>query len=58
MAKRVVRNPKPTIGKTKQLSPVILKGSPVKNIKATVVGRLRTRERKLLLAIARVLAEK
>ncbi len=58
MAKRVVRNPKPTIGKTKQLSPVILKGSPVKNIKSTVVGRLRTRERKMLLAIARVLAEK
>ena len=52
MAKRVVRSPKTTIGKTKKTAPINLKGRPA------VVGRLRTRERRTLLAIARVLAEK
>lgn len=58
MAMRVVRGSKTTIGKTKQPSPVILKEASAKSMRSTVVGRLRTRERKTLLVIARVLAGK
>ena len=58
MAKRVVRSPKTTIGKRKKTAPVILKEVPVKAIRPAVVGRLPARERKTLLAIARVLAGK
>ena len=57
MAKRVVRSPKTTIGKTKKTAP-ILKEVPVKTMRPAVVGRLPSRERKALLAIARVLAGK
>ena len=52
MAKRVVRSPKTTIGKTKKTAPINLKGRPAG------VGRLPSRERKTVLAIARVLAGK
>ena len=58
MAMGVVRSSKTTLGKTKQPSPVILKEVPVKAIRLAVVGRLPARERKTLLAIARVLAGK
>ena len=58
MAKRVVRSPKTTIGKTKKTAPINLKGVSAKGIKPAVVGRLPSRERKALLAIARVLAGK
>ena len=58
MAMRVVRSSKTTLGKTKQPSPVILKEVPVKAIRLAVVGRLPARERKTLLAIARVLTGK
>jgi hypothetical protein len=51
---RVVRSSKKTIGKTKQTTPMILKGVSKKG----VVGRLPARERKTLLAIATVLAGK
>ena len=55
---RVFHSSKTTIGKTKQPCPVILKEVPRKGMKPTVVGRLPVRERKMLLAIARVLAGK
>jgi len=58
MAKRVVRSPKTTIGKTKKTAPINLKGVSEKAIRPAVVGRLPARERKMLLAIARVLAGK
>jgi hypothetical protein len=58
MAKRVVRNPKTTIGKTKKTAPVIPKEASTKGIKPAVVGRLPARERRTVLAIARVLAGK
>jgi hypothetical protein len=58
MAMGVVRSSKTTIRKTKQPSPVILTKVPVRSIKPAVVGRLRARERKTLLAIARVLTGK
>ncbi len=57
MAKRVVRSPKTTIGRTKKTAP-ILKEVPVKAIRPAVVGRLPARERNTVLAIARVLAGK
>jgi hypothetical protein len=55
---RVFHSSKTTIGKTKQPCPVILKEVPRKGMKPVVVGRLPVRERKMLLAIARVLAGK
>jgi hypothetical protein len=58
MARRVVRSSKTTIGKTKQTAPVILKEVSAKGIKPTVLGRLKARERKTLLAISKVLAGK
>jgi hypothetical protein len=58
MAKRVVRNPKTIIGKTKKTAPVILREVSEKAIGPAVVGRLPARERGMLLAIARVLAGK
>ena len=58
MAKRVVRSPKTTIGKTKKTAPINLKGVSAKGIKPAVVGRLPARERNTVLAIARVLAGK
>jgi len=59
MAKRVVRSSKTTIGKTRKIAPIILKGVSEKAIRPAVAGgRLPTRERKTLLAIARVLAGK
>ena len=59
MAKRVVRNSKTTIGKTKKTASVLLKEVSEKTIGPAVAGdRLPARERKTLLAIARVLAGK
>jgi hypothetical protein len=58
MAKRVVRGSKTTFGKTKKTAPINLKGISEKTIRPAVVGRLPARERKTLLAIARVLEGK
>jgi hypothetical protein len=59
MAKRVVRSPKTTIRKTKKTTTMILKGVSEKAIRPAVGGgRLPVRERKTLLAIAKVLAGK
>ncbi len=59
MAKKVVRNSKTTIGKTKKTGAVILKEGSEKAIRPAVAGdRLPARERKTLLAIVRVLVGK
>ena len=60
MAKRVVRSPKSTIGKTRKTTAVIPRGVSEKATGPAVAGgsHLPVRERKTLLAIARVLAGK
>jgi hypothetical protein len=58
MVRRVVRSSKTSIGKAKLPSLVILKEGPVKSLKPAVEGRLQARERKTLVAMARVLVGK
>ena len=58
MEKKIVRNSKMTIGKTKKTAPVILKAVSGKATRPAGADRLQVRERSTVLAIAKILAEK